>query len=292
MGADLASNHALARATFGEADEALGFALSKLCWEGPDSELVRTENTQPALLTHSIAVWRVLAAGGVDAVAAAGHSLGEFAAHVAAGSLCFDDAVRLVRARGEAMADTGRERPGAMAAILGLDEAQTQALCAEARHDDEVLTPANYNAPGQVVVSGSVEAIDRVVAMAPECGARRAVRLNVSGAFHSPLMEPARDRLAEALDGVTIREASIPVVANVDAEPVTAPDAIHDRLLDQLTAPVRWVACVKRLAGLGATTFLEVGSGKVLTGLLRRIDRDLTGRAIGTTEQVEEEVYK
>lgn len=292
MGADLATSHAVARSVFEEADDALGFRLSQLCWEGPESDLVRTENTQPALLTHSIAAWRALAESGVEAVAAAGHSLGEFSAHVAAGSLAFDDAVRLVRARGEAMAGTGRERPGAMAAILGLDEVATEALCDEVRGEGEVLTPANYNAPGQIVISGSVEAIDRAVETASERGARRVVRLNVSGAFHSPLMKPARERLGEALEAVTIQEAKFPVVANVDAVSVTAPEAIRERLLDQLTAPVRWVACVRRLKDLGATTFLEVGTGKVLTGLLRRIDRELTGRAVGTSDQIEEEVRR
>jgi len=290
MGADLAAARAEAKRTFEEADDVLGSALSRLCWDGPEEELRATENAQPALLTHSIAVARVLAVEGIEPQSAAGHSLGEFSAHVAAGSLSFSDGLRLVRTRGEAMAATGREKPGTMAALIGIDSADVFALCDTLRAPDEVLTPANFNAPGQIVVSGSVSAVRRAIEEAPNWGARKAVELNVSGAFHSSLMAPAARELAAVLEAIDVQTATCPVVANVNAEPVTQPDAIRSRLLEQLTAPVRWVDCVARLRDLGATVFLEVGPGKVLTGLLRRIDRSLAGRAVGTEEQVIEEV--
>lgn len=286
MGAALAAAFPEARETFREADEALGAPLSTLCHEGPEEALVRTESAQPALLAHSTAVVRVLAARGLEPDAAAGHSLGEFSAHVAAGSLSFPDAVRLVRARGEAMAAAGRARPGAMAAVLGLGEEAVAALCEAVRGDDEILAPANYNAPGQIVVSGSTAAVRRAVERAREEGAR-AVELAVSGAFHTPLMEPAAEALAAALDAVEIRRARIPVVANVDARPVREPAEIRARLLDQLTAPVRWVACVESLRALGARRFVEPGPGRVLTGLLRRIDRTLEGEAVGEPDDVD-----
>ncbi len=290
MGAELAAARAEAKRTFEEADDVLGSALSRLCWDGPEEELRATENAQPALLTHSIAVTRVLAVEGIEPQSAAGHSLGEFSAHVAAGSLSFSDGLRLVRARGEAMAATGRERPGTMAALIGVDSADAYALCDTLRAPDEVLTPANFNAPGQIVVSGSVTAVRRAIEEAPNWGARKAVELNVSGAFHSSLMAPAARELAAVLEAIDVQTATCPVVANVDAEPVMQPDAIRSRLLEQLTAPVRWVDCVAKLRDLGSTVFLEVGPGKVLTGLLRRIDRSLTGRTVGTEEQVIEEV--
>jgi [acyl-carrier-protein] S-malonyltransferase len=287
MGAALADAYPEARAVFQEADDALGFELSRVCWEGPAERLTETQNAQPALLTHSVAAARVIAGRGVAAGAAAGHSLGEFSAHVAAGSLAFADAVRLVRARGEAMAAAGRARPGTMAAVLGLEPEQARALCDAARGEGEVLEPANFNAPGQIVISGSVQAVRRAIEMAPEHGARRALELAVSGAFHSPLMAPAVDDLRRALDGVPVAPARIPVVANVDGRPVQDPEAIRARLLEQLTAPVRWVACVMALKELGARTFLELGAGNVLTGLLKRIDRALEGRAVGAPPEVE-----
>lgn len=292
MGADLAVARAEAKQTFEQADDVLGVALSGLCWSGPEEELRATENAQPALLTHSVAVARVLAAEGIEPESAAGHSLGEFSAHVVAGSLSFSDGLRLVRARGEAMAAAGHDQPGTMAALIGMDDADVQPLCDAVREADEVLTPANFNAPGQIVVSGSVSAVRRAIGEAPGWGARKAVELNVSGAFHSSLMAPAARELAAVLDAVDVRTAICPVVANVDAEPVTEPDAIRARLLEQLTAPVRWVDCVNRLHDLGATVFLEVGPGKVLTGLLKRIDRSLEGRPISTAEQVIEEASR
>ena len=217
MGADLADAYPEARALFDEADEVLGFELSRLCWEGPEEKLRATENAQPALLTHGVAAARVLASLGLKPSAAAGHSLGEFTAHVIAGSLAFADALRLVRVRGEAMAMAGRQRPGTMAAIIGLDEARVALLCEEAREEGEVLVAANYNSPGQIVISGSTDAVRRVVSGARQHGARMAIELQVSGAFHSPLMAQAVDALREALDATLVRPATIPVVANVDA---------------------------------------------------------------------------
>ena len=288
MGASLADAYPEARDVFAEADEALGFELSRLCWEGPETELKRTENAQPALLVHGVAAARVLVARGMEPIAAAGHSLGEFTAHVVAASLAFVDALKLVRIRGEAMARAGRERPGTMAAVVGMDEAKVVQLCETARGEGEVLVPANYNSPGQIVISGSVDAVRRAVAMARERGARMAVELQVSGAFHSPLMTPAVDPLAEALAEVEVRRARFPVVANVDAAAVSEPDEIRRRLIDQVTGAVRWTDCVLTLRDLGARRFIEPGPGNVLTGLLRRIDRSLEGMAAGAAEQIEE----
>ncbi|MFN2383277.1 MAG: ACP S-malonyltransferase [Gemmatimonadota bacterium] len=290
MGAALADSYREARDVFDEADDVLGFSLSTLCWEGPQEKLTATENAQPALLTHSTAAARVLAARGVMPELAAGHSLGEFTAHVAAGSFTLADALRLVRARGEAMATAGRSQPGAMAAVLGLADDEVAALCAAVRKPDEVLEPANYNAPGQIVISGSVAAVHRAVERAQAHGARRAIALLVSGAFHSTLMAAAATDLAAALEATAILPARFPVVANVDARAVQEPEAIRGRLLAQLTVPVRWVACVEALRDLGARRFVEPGPGAVLTGLLRRIDRGLEGRAVGGPGELEVEV--
>ena len=287
MGASLADAYPEARAVFRLADEVLGFTLSTVCWEGSEDRLRATENAQPALLVHSTAVARVLAGRDILPAWTAGHSLGEFSAHVTAGSLSFEDALRVVRTRGEAMAEAGRATPGTMAAILGLDAGAVETLCRAVRADGEVLQPANYNAPGQIVVSGTRAAVRRVVETARDHGARKAVEIPVSGAFHSPLMEPAVERLEEALAEVEIKTARIPVVANVDARPVTDPAEVRTRLLDQLTAPVRWVDCVLGLRSLGAERFLEPGPGAVLTGLLKRIDRDLEGYAVGGPGEIE-----
>ena len=290
MGADLADAFTEAREVFREADETLGFELSRLCWEGPEQKLKATENAQPALLTHGVAAARVLRSHGMEPIAAAGHSLGEFTAHVAAGSLQFADALRLVRVRGQAMARAGEEQPGSMAAVIGLGEADVERLCVDTRADGEILVPANYNSPGQIVISGSIASVRRAIAEAKGRGARMAIELQVSGAFHSPLMAPAVARLREALDGVEIRPAAIPVVANVDARPVTEPAAIRQRLIDQVTGAVRWTESVLALRDLGIRRLIEPGPGHVLTGLVKRIDRSLEGRVAGTAHQVEEVV--
>ena len=288
MGADLADAYPEARSVFDQADETLGFELSRLCWEGPEAELKATENAQPALLTHGVAAAGVLVSRGLKPRAAAGHSLGEFTAHVIAGSLAFADALRLVRVRGEAMARAGRERPGTMAAIIGLNEAAVERLCEEARGEGEVLVPANYNSPGQIVISGSIDAVRRVAAGAREHGARMAIELQVSGAFHSPLMTPAVDALRDALDDVEIRPAAIPVVANVDGRPTVDPGAIRERLIEQVSGAVRWTDCVLALRDMGVRKLVEAGPGHVLTGLVKRIDRSLEGHVAGNSHQIEE----
>lgn len=288
MGADLADAWPEARSVFDEADETLGFELSRLCWEGPEEELKATENAQPALLTHGVAAARVLVSRGVTPAAAAGHSLGEFTAHVAAGSLAFADALRLVRVRGEAMSRAGGERPGTMAAIIGLNEAEVERLCEEARGEGEVLVPANYNSPGQIVISGSIDAVRRVAAGAREHGARMAIELQVSGAFHSPLMAPAVEALQDALDEVEIRPAAIPVVANVNGRPTVEPGAIRERLIEQVSGAVRWTDCVLALRDMGVRKLVEPGPGHVLTGLVKRIDRSLEGHVAGNSHQIEE----
>lgn len=289
MGRDLADNFPTARRTFEEADEALGFSLSRLCWEGPEDELTLTVNAQPAILVHSIAVWRVLQeerplAAGIGA----GHSLGEFSAYVAAGSIDFADGVRTVRRRGELMYGSGRERPGTMAAVLGLDDSAAVDLCNRASAESgATVVPANYNSPGQLVISGDVEAVRRAEEVAREMGAKRVVTLNVSGAFHSPLMAVAADGLRQALDTITIADPSFPIVSNVTAQPVSSAATARSLLLEQLTSPVRWVESVRSMLEAGATEFIEIGPGSVLTGLLKRIDRGASSRNLGTAGELQ-----
>ncbi len=289
MGRDLAERFPEARAIFEQADEALGFSLTQVMWEGPDEELTRTRNTQPALLAHSAAVWAVLQARGLEVVCAAGHSLGEFSAYHAAGSLSFADAIRAVRRRGELMFEAGQVRPGTMAAVLGLDDDVVEGVCHEASTEDSVVVAANFNAPGQVVVSGDVAAVERASPMLVAAGAKKVTALNVSGAFHSPLMAPAEAGLSEQLEAADFRDPLFAVASNVTAAPVS--DAVEARamLVRQLTSSVRWTQCVRAMLGLGVTQFLEVGTGKVLTGMLKRIDPAAAGRgiALGTAEQVD-----
>jgi [acyl-carrier-protein] S-malonyltransferase len=289
MGKDLAERFPEARAVFQEADEALGFALSTLMWEGPADELTLTVNAQPALLTHSAAVWAVLRAADIDVVAAAGHSLGEFSAYHAAGSLGFADAVRTVRRRGELMLESGNARPGTMAAVLGLDDEVVEGVCHEASTEDSVVVPANFNTPGQVVVSGDVAAVERVGPMLVSAGAKKVQPLAVSGAFHSPLMRVAEAGLQAQLEAVTFGDPAFAVISNVSAQPVTDGAEARGLLVDQLTSTVRWTHSVRTMLQMGAERFLEVGAGKVLTGMLKRIDRAAEGRgvALGTAEQVE-----
>ena len=289
MGRDLAERIPQAREVFEAADEALGFPLTRLMWEGPDEELTLTRNTQPALLVHSAAAWAVLRANGVEPVCAAGHSLGEFSAYHAAGSLSFAEAVRAVRRRGELMYEAGQARPGTMAAVLGLDDDIVEGVCREASDTDSVVVAANFNAPGQVVVSGDVAAVERVSPMLVAAGAKKVTALNVSGAFHSPLMAPAEAGLLEELEGAAFAAPAFAVVSNVTAAPVTDPVEARALLVQQLTSSVRWSQCVRAMLGLGVTQFLEVGTGKVLTGMLKRIDPAAAGRgiALGTAEQIE-----
>jgi [acyl-carrier-protein] S-malonyltransferase len=285
MGRDLFAASAAARRTFEEADEVLGFALSRLCHEGPEDALTATSNAQPAILVHSIAVLRTIEERSAGVAYAAGHSLGEFTAYVAAGALPFADAVRTVRRRGELMQQSGAARPGTMAAILGLEEGAALEVCERASTAGAVCVPANYNAPGQIVISGDVRAVEAALVLAKEAGARRAVRLNVSGAFHSPLMEEAEAGLAAQLETVAMSDPGYPVVSNVTAQPVTSAADASRLLVRQLTSPVRWTDSVRTMLGLGVTTFLEIGPGSVLTGLLRRIDREARARTVGTAEE-------
>jgi [acyl-carrier-protein] S-malonyltransferase len=289
MGRELAERYPEARAAFEEADDALGFALSRLCWEGPEDELTLTRNAQPALLVHSAAAWRVLQRHGVEPVAAAGHSLGEFSAYLAAGSLSFADAVRTVRRRGELMYEAGQARPGTMAAVLGLDDEVVEGVCREASSEGSEVVAANFNSPGQVVVSGDVDAVERASALLVSAGAKKVTGLSVSGAFHSPLMAPAEEGLSAHLEGVEFGAPAFPVVSNVTAAPVTDPAEARILLVRQLTSTVRWTDSVRTLLQLGATRFLEVGPGKVLTGMLKRIDRAAEGRGVplGTPEAIE-----
>jgi len=273
MGRELAEQYPAARGVFEEANQVLGFDLAALCWEGPEDELKKTVHTQPALLTHSVAALRLLEAHGIRPAFAAGHSLGEYSALVAAGALGFADALRLVQRRGALMYQAGLDKPGAMAAILGLDLPTVEAACRDAAALG-VVVPANLNAPGQVVVSGEPAAVEAASVAARARGAKRAIRLEVSGAFHSPLMAPAAAGLAEALDGVTIHDARFPVVANVSAQPVARHDEIRAALKAQLLGAVRWEESTRRLLHEGVEAFIEVGTGTVLRGLLRSVDRE------------------
>ena len=274
MGRDLFEKYPAAKAIFQEADDALGYSLSALCFEGPDEQLKQTEYTQPAILTVSVAAARVLAEHGVTAAFAAGHSLGEYSAHVAAGTLSFADAVRTVRARGQFMQAAVPEGQGAMAAILGMDAARIDELCQQASAETNgMVAPANLNAPEQTVISGDTAAVSRASELCKEAGAKRAVSLPVSAPFHCKLMEPAAEKLASELERVAFNDPSMPVASNVDARLVSRGAEIRDCLIRQVTGAVRWTECVALLKQAGATTFIEVGPGKVLSGLMRQIDR-------------------
>ncbi len=288
MGRDLVEAFPAARRVFDEADEALGASLSTLCFEGPAEELTRTHNAQPALLAHGAAVWAVVRErAAAHVVAAAGHSLGEFSAYHAAGALPLADAVRLVRRRGELMFETGVSRPGAMAAILGELQRPIEDICAEASAAGTVV-PANYNAVEQVVISGEVAGVEQGMELAKAAGAKRALRLQVSGAFHSPLMQPAHAGLAAALAGASWEAPRWPVYSNVTADPVIDAASAREVLLSQLTSPVRWVEVVRAMAAAHPdATFVEMGPGNVLTGLLKRLAPGHTARTCGTVGEVE-----
>jgi len=273
MGQAFAAADPIVRDTFAEADAALGIPLSRLCFEGPESELTLTENTQPAILTVSVAIARVLEARGWRPDFYAGHSLGEYSAHVAAGTFAFADAVRTVRNRGRYMQEAVPVGTGAMAAILGLDGDAVAAACAEAANGD-VVSPANLNAPGQVVIAGTTAAVQRAGAAARAAGAKRVIPLAVSAPFHCALMKPAEDRLAPELRALAVHAPRRPVVANIDAEPKTDGAAAVEALVRQVSGAVRWEAVVRRLASEGVRTYVEVGPGTVLAGLVRKIDRD------------------
>jgi [acyl-carrier-protein] S-malonyltransferase len=307
MGRDLYDHFPAARAVFDEADDALGFALSKIIFEGPEEDLRLTENTQPAILTVSVAAARVLAEKGIAPAFAAGHSLGEYSAHVAAGTFSFADAVRAVRNRGRYMQEAVPQGEGAMAAILGLPAAQVSDLCYQASDElshlapsdaknpmtrdfspnSVVVSPANYNSPDQTVISGSVAAVEHAAALCKAAGAKRTVMLPVSAPFHCALMQPAKKRLVIDLVSMRFAESAIPVACNVDARLVTRHDDARDCLIRQVTGSVRWVECVQLLIAQGVTHFVEVGPGKVLCGLMRQIDRAQTALNVEDTASLE-----
>jgi len=276
MGKALADAFPAARAVFEEADHALGFPLSQLCFEGPEEDLKLTANTQPAILTCSVAAARVLAEKGVRPDYVAGHSLGEYSALVAAGGLTLAEAVVTVRHRGQYMQEAVPTGEGAMAAILGLPADKVEAACLQAA-GSEMVAAANLNSPGQVVISGHATAVERAMEAAKAAGAKRALRLPVSAPFHSSLLKPAADKLAAHFESVSFRDLAIPLVSNVDAGLVQTGAEARDALIRQVPAPVRWEESVRKLIALGCDTFIEVGPGKVLTGLLRQIDRSKTG---------------
>lgn len=275
MGRELAQRYPVARQTFEEADAALGYALSALCWEGPEEKLKMTETTQPAILTASVAAWRVLAERGVVPAFVAGHSLGEYSAHVAAGTLTFADSVRTVRNRGRYMQEAVPAGEGAMAAILGMPFEGVQQVCTDAAQGD-VVEPANINSPEQIVISGSKAAVERAAELARQRGAKRAILLPVSAPFHCSLMRPAQDRLAADLRALAFSDPRVPVVNNVDAVLTTAAEPARDALIRQVTGAVQWVRSMQELIAQGAGAFVEVGPGKVLCGLMRQIDRGQT----------------
>jgi len=273
MGRELAERFPVARDTFAEADEALGFPISKLIFEGPGGDLRLTENTQPAILTTSIATMRVLALHGIEPALAAGHSLGEWSAHVAAGTYSFADAVRSVKVRGRAMQLAVPAGQGAMAAILSLSPEQVTEICTDAtRETGLTVSAANFNSPGQTVISGALAGVERAADLAKAKGARRAVMLPVSAPFHCALMQPAQEEVARVLGALTLADPRIPVAANVTGGLVSTAAAARDALIRQVTGAVRWMDCVQSLLAAGAELFVEVGPGKVLSGLLRQID--------------------
>ena len=288
MGKDLAEKHSVARETFAEADSALGYPLSQLCFEGPEDKLKLTEITQPAILTASVAAQRVLAEIGIQPQYVAGHSLGEYSAHVAVGTLSFADAVRTVAKRGKYMQEAVPVGVGAMAAILALALEPLGAACRQAEQETGgTVSPANINSPDQIVISGSKAAVERAAELAKEKGAKRAVMLPVSAPFHCSLMQSAQDRLAADLRSLRFSAPLVPVVTNVDAKTIQDAEQARDALIRQVTGAVQWVRSIQTLIANGVQTFVEVGPGKVLTGLLRQIDRSKTGLNVENEESLQ-----
>lgn len=286
MGKDLFDNFPAAREIFEQADDALGFSLSEMCFSGTEPDLQLTENTQPAILTTSVAAFRAMVTEGFPAPAfVAGHSLGEYSALVAANVLDFSDAVQTVRSRGTYMQEAVPVGVGAMAAILGLDAETVQAKCKEAA-EGQVCSPANINSPAQVVIAGNTEAVDRACELLKTAGAKRAIKLNVSAPFHCTLMMPAQERLAEDLGKLEYSEFQLPVVHNVDARPNSDASLVRDALTRQVSSPVQWLDSMRFLAENGVTKFVEVGPGKVLTGLLRQIEKEASGMNVGDSESL------
>jgi len=288
MGRDLYDKFPVARHTFEEADAALGYSVSQLCFAGPEEKLKLTEITQPAILTVSIAAQRVLAEKGITAQFVAGHSLGEYSAHVCGGTLKFADAVRIVRNRGKYMQEAVPVGVGAMAAILALPVEKLQPICDQAaRETSEVVSPANINSPDQIVISGNKAAVERAAELAKEAGAKRVVMLPVSAPFHCSLMKPAQDRLAADLQKTEFTNPKIPVVCNVDATAVSSGTLAREKLIKQVTGAVQWVRCMETLIANGVNTFIEVGPGKVLSGLTRQIDRSKSCMNVENSESLQ-----
>jgi len=288
MGRELSDNFPAARQTFEEADDALGFALSELCFNGPEEQLKLTEFTQPAIFTVSIAAQRVLAEKGITPSFVAGHSLGEYSADVAAGVISFADAVRTVRSRGQFMQEAVPAGEGAMAAVLGMSSEDAAKACADAaKETGGVVSPANFNSPEQTVISGAAAAVERAAGLCRERGAKKVVMLPVSAPFHCALMQPAQDRLAGLLKGLTFSPAGVPVAVNVDATLVSESDRLRDALVRQVTGSVRWVESMRLLIAEQPTHFIEVGPGKVLCGLMRQIDRSQTCLNVGDVASLE-----
>ena len=289
MGKDLAERFPAARDTFAAIDDALGVALSTIMFDGPEAELTATQNTQPAILAHSVAVFAIVGETLIGtAVAGAGHSLGEYSAYVTAGALTPAAAAKLVRRRGELMQKAGEERPGTMVAVLGLGTKDVEAACAEASQQASVAVAANINAPDQTVISGDPDAITRAAESCKKRGAKRVIPLKVSGAFHSPLMSPARNHLQLALERAEFADPAFPIIANATAETVKDAGRARRLLADQLTAPVRWVECMQHAAQVGGdgARFIEIGPGAVLAGLLKRIIPEANVVSLGTADEV------
>jgi [acyl-carrier-protein] S-malonyltransferase len=286
MGRELAHDFAVARQTYEEADDVLGFSLSRLCFEGPEEELTLTKHTQPAILTTSIAVFRALRDRGLAFAAVAGHSLGEWTALVAAGAIPFREAVRLTYLRGTYMQDAVPAGEGAMAAIMGFELAAMQAVCERSSRLGQPVEPANLNGAGQIVISGQTEAVDRAIAEARAAGARRAMKLPVSAPFHCSMMKPAAEQLAAVLAGVSITAPAVPVVANVTAQPTQDPAEIRELLIRQVTATVRWEESIRTIAGMSITRACELGPGSVLKGLVKRIAETIQVTSIGEPREV------
>lgn len=292
MGKAIAEANEKARKIFAEADEALGYSLSRLCFEGPEEQLRLTANTQPAILTTSVALLEVLKEAGFVPDFVAGHSLGEYSALVAAGSLSFRDAVVTVHKRGTYMEEAVPSGQGAMSAVLNMDRDALDAVCREVSTETSVVEPANYNCPGQIVISGHAEAVKLAGEKALERGARRVIPLSVSGPFHSSLMKPAAERLAKALSEITISSAKIPVVANVTAKPVTDAEEIRRLLVEQVASPVLWEDSVRYLVEQGVDVFVEIGAGTVLSGLVKKVDRKVTTLSVQDPESLQTTVEK
>ncbi|HWR07059.1 ACP S-malonyltransferase [Sporomusa sp.] len=275
MGRELYEKYDIVRSIFKSADEALGFSITDMCFNGPEEELKKTYNTQPAILTVSVACYEVLKQHGIKPDIVAGHSLGEYSALVAAGSLAFSDAVQLVRKRGQFMQEAVPLGEGSMAAIMGLERDKVVEICQQVESEVGAVQAVNFNCPGQIVIAGTTQAVEKASELLKAAGAKRAISLPVSAPFHSTLMQPAAQRLSAELDKVDIKEAEIPVVANVDGKPVTQGGAIKELLVKQAANPVLWEDCVAQIVGHGVTTFVEVGPGKVLTGFTKKIAKEM-----------------